>query len=77
MIGAEWVSTIATIVGIPWWGLITIKGPLWLFIVFYAILSECGSAFSRINTYGWIGRLLPRCDRFAPYSRACADLAIP
>ncbi|KAI0090022.1 major facilitator superfamily domain-containing protein [Irpex rosettiformis] len=37
--GAELVSALATIIGIPWWGLITIKGPLWLFIFFYAILN--------------------------------------
>ncbi len=51
MLGTEWVSTIATIVGIPWWGLITIKGPLWLFIVFYAILSKHSTALRRVDTY--------------------------
>ncbi|KAI0344078.1 MFS general substrate transporter [Trametopsis cervina] len=37
--GPEWISTISFIVGIPWWGLIAIRGSLAEFIVFYAILN--------------------------------------
>jgi DHA1 family solute carrier family 18 vesicular amine transporter 1/2 len=38
--GAEWVSFLALLLGIPWWGAITLKGSLVQFLTIYAFESE-------------------------------------
>ena len=38
--GAEWVSFLSLLFGIPWWGAITLKGSLTQFLVIYAFESE-------------------------------------
>jgi hypothetical protein len=38
--GAEWVSFLSLLLGIPWWGVIIMKGSLAQFLVFYAFESE-------------------------------------
>ena len=38
--GAEWVSFLALLLGIPWWGAITLKGSLLQFLAIYVFESE-------------------------------------
>jgi hypothetical protein len=38
--GAEWVSFLALLLGIPWWGVITLRGSLVQFLAVYAFESE-------------------------------------
>ena len=38
--GAEWVSLLSLLLGIPWWGAITLKGSLVQFLAIYSFESE-------------------------------------
>ena len=38
--GAEWVSFLSLLLGIPWWGAITLKGNLVQFLAIYSFESE-------------------------------------
>jgi len=53
--GAEWVSFLSLLLGIPWWGAIILKGSLVQFLTIFAFESEVSPylpCFSR--TYRWV-----------------------
>lgn len=51
--GAEWVSFLALLLGIPWWGAITLKGSLLQFLVIYALESEISPPFFSLQAALW------------------------
>ena len=51
--GAEWVSFLALLLGIPWWGAITLKVSLLQFLVIYAFESETSFPLFFLEAVFW------------------------
>lgn len=51
--GAEWVSFLALLLGIPWWGAITLKVSLLQFLVIYAFESETSFPLFLLKAVLW------------------------
>ena len=49
--GTEWVSFLSLLLGIPWWGAITLKGSLIQFLTIYAFESKVSPSFSLRGTF--------------------------